>query len=337
MPVTIKDVAKLANVSISTVSRVINNASNVNPETKKAVLDAINKLNFKPNRIAQSLGANAFPAIGIVSSSRFSNEAFLPLILQSIGEVADRKNFEIVLTTAKDENQEIKKCLSLIESRIIQGIIILSSRINDHLIEKLHEIKFPFVLLGRETNDRIADEIYTVDTDNFTDSKEAVEYLFKLGHRRIGYIHGPLKYVVSYDRLNGFIEAHKEAALPVDYTIIQDGGYTIQEAYNAAKKILSSQTPPTAIFVNDDLKAVGVYRAAYEMNLTIPDDISIIGHNNYEISQILTPQLTTIDVPIRELGIVATNKLFDIISENEVEKRTILKTKFIERSSCRLI
>ncbi|CCJ33200.1 LacI family DNA-binding transcriptional regulator [Caloramator australicus] len=335
MPATIKDVAKLANVSISTVSRVINNAPNVNPNTRKRVLDAINKLNFKPNKIAQSLTATAFPAIGIVSLTRFSNEAFLPLILQSIGEVADKKDYEIVLNTSKDENQEIKKCISMIESKVIQGIIILSSKVNDPLIEKLYEMKFPFVLLGRYTNERIANEIYSVDTDNFADSKEAVEYLFKLGHNRIAFIHGPLKYVVSQDRLSGYIEAHKEAAIPVDYSIIKDGGSSIKEAYLAAKEILKNPNPPTAVFVSDDSKAVGVYRACQELNLKIPDDISVIGHNNYEISQILSPQLTTIDVPIKDLGIIGTRKLFDLIEGIPTEKRTILDTKFIKRKSCK--
>lgn len=335
MPATIKDVAKLANVSISTVSRVINNYDNVKPETRQAVLDAIKKLNFKPNKLAQSLSSNAFPAIGVVSLSRFSNEAFLPIVLQAIGEVTENKGYEIVLNTSKNEDEEIKKCISLIESRIVQGFIILSSKINDLLVEKLYEMQFPFVLLGRSMNERLANEIYSVDTDNYTDSKEAVKYLFQIGHRRIGFIHGPLKYVVSQDRLNGYIDAHKEALLPVDYSIIKDGGYTIIDAYRATKEILKNPSIPSAIFVNDDLKAIGAYRAIIEAGLKIPDDISILGHNNYEISQILSPQLSTIDVPIKMLGAVATQKLFDLIENKEVETRTILETRFIERNSCK--
>jgi DNA-binding LacI/PurR family transcriptional regulator len=180
----IKDVAKLANVSISTVSRVINNASNVQPETREKVLEAIKKLNFKPNRIAQSLGGGAFHSIGIVSA-RSSNQAFFPLILQSISEVADEKDYEIILNSSSTEVKELEKCLSMIDSKVVQGLILLSSRINDRLIEKLYELNFPFVVLGKVFNEYFTDKVYSVDTDNLTDCKEAINYLISLGHKRI--------------------------------------------------------------------------------------------------------------------------------------------------------
>ena len=330
----IKDVAKLANVSISTVSRVINNAPNLQPETKDKVLEAIKKLNFKPNRIAQSLGGGAFHSIGIVSA-RSSNQAFVPNILQSIAEVADEKDYEIILNNSINESKEIEKCLSMIDSKVVQGLILLSSRINDTLIEKLHELNFPFVVLGKVLNEYLADKVYSVDTDNLTDCKEAIHYLINLGHRRIGCIHAPINYVVSKERLDAHIEAHKEAGIPVDYSLTENGGYTINQAYEAALKLLKCKNPPTAIFATDDIKAIGAYKAILELGLKIPDDISIIGHNNYDMSEITTPPLTTIDVPIPQLGKVATEKLFDLIEGKTPPVRTILETKFIVRGSCK--
>ncbi len=334
MSSNIKDVAKLANVSISTVSRVINNASNVQPETKKKVLDAIKKLNFKPNKIAQSLGGGSFHSIGVVSS-RSSNQGFVPLILQSIAEVADEKGYEIILNNSADEMKELEKCLSMIESKVVQGLILLSSRINDLLIEKLYELNFPFVVLGKVLNEYLANRVYSVDTDNLADCKEALNYLISLGHKRIACIHAPLNYVVSKERLDGYIEAHKEAGIPVDYSLVANGGYDINQSYEAAIRLLKTPNPPTAIFATDDIKAVGAYKAMLELGLKIPEDISLIGHNNYDISQITTPPLTTIDVPILQLGKVVTEKLFDLIEGKTTDVRTILDTKFIVRGSCK--
>ena len=330
----IKDVAKLANVSISTVSRVINNAPNINPETKKRVQDAIEKLNFKPNRLAQSLGSGSFRSIGIVSA-RSSNQGFVPLILQSISEVADEGNYEIILNNSVGEKKEIEKCLSMIDSKVIQGLLLLSSRINDNLIEKLYELDFPFVVLGKVVNEFLSDKVFSVDTDNLSDCEEAINYLVSLGHKRIGCIHAPLNYVVSKERLEGYIEAHKKAGIPVDYSLVENGGYSINEAYEATLKILKTENPPTAIFATDDIKAIGAYKAILELGLRIPENISLIGHNNYDISQITVPPLTTIDVPILELGRVATRKLIDIIEGNRPPIRTILDTRFIIRESCR--
>jgi len=334
----IKDVARLANVSITTVSRVINNGEHIKSETRERVLNAIKKLNFKPNRLAQSLGSGCFQAIGVVAT-RTSYQAFgnpyFSIVLQAIGETAENKNYEIILCSSSDENKEVEKCMSMIESKVVQGLLLLGSRINDRLVEELKRIGFPFVLVGRVIDEELAKSIYSVDTDNFEDCREAVEYLIQLGHRRIGCIHAPLKYVVSKDRLGGYIEAHKKALIPVDYSLIADGGYSSGNAYEAAMKLLKNPNPPTAIFATDDIKAVGAYKAMVELGIKIPDQVSLIGHNNYEISQFITPSLTTIDVPIYALGTSSTRLLFDLIEGNMPDKRIILETNFIKRDSCK--
>ncbi len=340
MSATIRDVAKLAGVSVSTVSRVINNATNVNEETKKIILNAIEKLNFKPNRIAQSLGSGTFNAIGIVSTrspQQAFNNPYFSLIIQAIEEVSEEKNFDIILNSSMDEDKEIEKCLSMIESKVVQGLILLSSRIDDRLIENLYRARLPFVVVGRVISERLENIVYTVDTDNLNDCKEAVNYLIKLGHKRIGCIHAPLKYVVSKDRLDGYIEAHKEAGLYIDYSNIENGQYTTNDAYEAALRLLKKPVPPTAIFATDDVKAIGAYKAIRELGLKIPDDISLFGHNNYESAEIMNPQLTTIDVPISQLGKVSASVLFDLVENKQPQRRTILETKFILRQSCREI
>lgn len=340
MSVNIKDVAKLANVSISTVSRVIHNAPNLKPETIEVVRAAIDKLNFIPNRVAQNLGGGYFNSIGVLLT-RSSNQAFgnpyFSIVLQSIAEVCEDYNHDILLNFSANEKKELEKCISMINGKVVKGFILLSSRINDILIEKLCELDFPFVVIGKVLNEHLADKIYTVDTDNINDSKEAVNLLIKSNHKTIACIHAPLKYVVSKERLDGYIEAHKENNIPVNYSLIVDGGYTIQDAYEATKRILNYPTKPTAIFATDDIKGLGVYKALNEYGLKIPEDISIIGHNNYETAEFIDPPLTTINVPIYKLGSVAAGVLFDIINGNQPERRTILGTELIIRGSCRTI
>lgn len=340
MSSNIKDVAKLANVSISTVSRVINNASNVKPDTKLKVLDAIEKLNFKPNRIAQSLGGGLFNAIGVVftrSSMQAFNNPYFSIILQAIGEITEDNGYDIIFNSSNSEENEYKKCINMIESKIVQGLILLSSRTNHRLIEALVQMNFPFVLVGKILDEHLQSKVYSVDTDNFSDSKGAVNYLISLGHRDLGCIHAPLHYVVSKERLDGFIEAHRESLLPVNYSLIEDGGYSVDDAYEATLKMFTGPLKPSAIFATDDTKAMGVYKALRELGLKVPDQVSVIGHNNYDIASIVKPSLTTIDVPIYQLGTTATDILFNLIEGNETEKRTILKTQLIKRESCRNI
>lgn len=340
MSTNIKDVARLANVSITTVSRVINNSSQIKPETRERVLDAIQKLNFRPNKLAQSLGSGSFQSIGVVAT-RTSYQAFgnpyFSMVLQAIGEAAEQKNYEIIFCSTSDESRELEKCMSMIESKVVQGLLLLGSRIHDRLVEELSRIGFPFVLVGRVIDEELSKSIYSVDTDSLKDCREAVDYLIGLGHKRIGCIHAPLKYVVSKDRLDGYIEAHKRAMLPVDYSLIVDGGYSSDHAYQAAMKLLQNPNPPTAIFATDDMKAIGAYKAMMELGIKIPDQISLIGHNNYEISQFITPSLTTIDVPIYDLGSTSAGVLFDLIEGKTPPKRSILETKFITRDSCKAI
>lgn len=226
MGATIRDVAKLAGVSITTVSRVINHADNVNAHTVQAVQDAIQKLNFRPNRIAQSLGSGGFNAICVVSTrsaQQAFNNPYFSMMLQSIGEVAEQKNHDIILVSSQNEDTEIEKCVSMIRGKVIQGLILLSSRNNDRLIEKLHELKAPFVVVGRVPDERLSAEVFSVDTDSYEDCREAVRYLIGLGHRRIACLHAPLKYVVSKDRLDGYVAAHTDCGLPVDYSLVAEG------------------------------------------------------------------------------------------------------------------
>lgn len=339
MNVTIKDVAKLAEVSISTVSRVTNGASNVAPEIREKVEKAIKQLNYKPNKIAQSLSAGRLKNIGIIAT-RSAEQAFVnpyfSTVLQGIGSVTEKSNYELLLSFAEDETAEINKCLSLIDDGSIQGLILLSSRVYDRLINKLIEIKFPFVLIGRVIEDSVPEDakINYVDIDNFQCSFDAVMHLINQGHKNIGCIHAPFKYVVSQARYSGYCMALRQSRIPQDDRIVIEGGYSWQDTENAVKALLQSNHRPSAIFATDDLKAIGVMKAAQSLGLKIPEDLSIIGFNNFDITRMLETPISTVHAPIYDMGKAATEILLEQIKYPKNDpKQVILPTKLIIRNS----
>lgn len=332
MAAGIKDVAKLANTSISTVSRVMNDSNNVNPELKNRVLDAITKLDYKPNIVAQSLRSNTLKSIG-VAISRSSNPEYTSNVLQSICKTMNEHEYNIILNQTKNPLKETAQCVSLAQQGLAQGFILVGSKIHDDLMEELYQNNIPFVVIGKIANPKLESIIPHVDTDNFSDCKDSTNFLFQNGHKHIGILHSDLEYVVSNDRLNGFIASHQFNNIPLDYNLIVNGGYTIEEAANAAMKLLTSSNPPTAIFATDDLKAIGCYQAATKLGMQIPADISIMGHNNYIISNAISPTLTTIDVPVTQLGETASKLLLDLINHKDVPISTILPTTLIKRFS----
>ena len=328
----IKDVAKLSGTSIATVSRVINNSTNVNPATQKKVRDAIKLLNYEPNHIAQSLRGNVFKSICVVGS-RSSNTEYTTKILYSISNQLATFNYNLILSSSKDAQDELEQCISMVKRKIVQGVILIGSKVQDNLIEELHKLQIPFVVIGEIANPEYQNSIYHIDTDNYGDCLEAVNYLIQCGHTRIACLHSDLIYTVNRSRVNGYIEAHKSHNYSIDFSLVIDAGYSISDAYKAAYALLTQDNPPTAIFATDDLKALGCYKAAYQLGLRIPEDISILGHNNYDICGATFPRLTTVDVPIQALGEQSCNILTAIINGEVPMKQTILPTNLLIRDS----
>ena len=332
MPANMKDVSRLAGVSVATVSRVINHAPNVSADIQKRVNDAIQKLNYEPNKLAQSLSGSAFQAIGI-AAGRVANYEYTGQVLRAISAVAEQNGYQILLNYSDTPDAELEKCISMVKSKMVRGMILLGSKTDDILIEKLFESQTPFVVIGRVENERLCDKVYTVDTDNFQDCKAATQFLIQHGHRKIACLHSRLCYVGTKDRLDGFIAAHAEYGIPVDYTFIAECGHTMDDARKVCFDIFNRDNRPTAILATDDVKGYGVYSAAMALNLKIPDHISIVGHNNYDFSRLTVPAMTTIEVPIQDLGVTATNIFLKQVEKKLPPIRTVLPTRFIVRDS----
>ena len=307
MASTIKDVARLAGVSISTVSRVANNASNVSPPIRKKVLRAIKALNYTPNIVARSLEARSLKNIAVVMGrtmdQAFSNPDFF-VILQGITSTLVKQEYSTLLLTDLKQSMELEHCIKLIRSGAVQGVIVVGSFVHDPLLSRLLEEDCPFVLIGYppDNPDIYTTPFNTVSTNDKQSAYQAVRFLLERGHRRIGLVHAPLSYAANRKRYDGYIEAITEAGLRIDHTLIASTSYEVSETVSTVTALLTVAHPPTAVFCTEDYKATGVLRAALGLGMRVPEDLSVMGHNNYQISELTTPPLTTVTVPMFELG-----------------------------------
>ena len=340
---TIRDVAEKSGVSISTVSRVINGHPAVSNITLKKVNDVIKRLQYSPSRLAKSLSGSGFDAVSVVytrSAKTMSDSLYFNIIVNAIGTIAEENDFDLLMQSSESEEKDIEKTLRLIRDRLIKGVILLSSHTDNKFINILAKKNFPTAVIGKFEicgNDQNKN-IIRVDTDNFNDSYNVGKYFIENGHRKIACIHAELKHYVAVDRLGGFSKALGDSNIILEDNMKANGGHTFDSAYKAALQLLCEQKDVTAVFATDDLKALALYQAARQLSIKIPDNLSVIGYNDYIFSKNITPPLTTVSVPIYDMGIVASTKLFSMIKKQEISfEDVIMPVDFKIRSSVRKI
>jgi DNA-binding LacI/PurR family transcriptional regulator len=315
----------------------LNNHPSVSKKARENVLGVISTLNYQPSKLARSLSAG-FDAVLVVytrPAEQILDNPYFSIIVSAIGGVAEENEFDLIVQSSVSEEKEIRKTISMIEDKLVKGIILLSSRIDDPLIEALSLQDIPTVVIGKVPERVTASHILSVDTDNYADCKEVGNYLISLGHSKIGCIHAPMKYYVNRERVFGIQDALNSQHITFDEAVFVDGGHTLESSYQTALKLLCTGKGKelTAVFATDDLKALGVYKAAKSLAIPIPEKLSVVGHNDYAFSQLITPQLTTVTVPVYELGIVAASKLFSYIRHERVATRVMLTTELKKRES----
>lgn len=336
--ISIRDVAKEAGVSVSTVSRVIRKYDNVTEETERVVNAAIDKLNYTPNAAASRLGSGSLENIGVVftrSADKAFQNPFFSEVLMGIGHVIEEHGYNMQLMMYNDISLERERVMAALASGMIQGVILLSTRTYDLLVQDLVNSQYPFVISGRVSGIYTDKEIYSVNTDNRNDSFKMVKHLADLGHKKIAIINGPHDYVVNRDRYEGYRRALLSSGLDFDEDLEIDGGYTLDDAKKAVVKKLESRPDITAIFAKDDLKAIAAIQGIKELGYRCPEDIALVGYNDYEIAKIAEPRLTTMHVPIYELGTETARMLMKLFKDEPIETSAkILPTKMIIRDSC---
>lgn len=334
--VTIKDVAKLANVNPSTVSRVIADSPRISDKTKQEVREAMNQLGYHPNLIARSLVNKSANAIGIImpsSPEKAFQNPFFAEVLGGISNLAHQKQYSLYLSTGKTEKEIYSAVVNMVQGRRVDGIILLYSRVNDKIVTYLQELEFPFVIIGKPYKKE--DTIIYVDNDNLGAANEVTSFLISRGHRRIGFIGGSLDLIVTIDRLNGYKTALQNNNIPINDDYIIHKEFHKDGGKEAIVELMSLKEPPTALIVTDDLIGFGVLSALRDMGINVPNDISVISFNNIMLTELTNPPLSSVDIHIYQLGYQAATSLIGLISKSAIAKKIIIPHKLILRESCK--
>jgi DNA-binding LacI/PurR family transcriptional regulator len=331
-----KDIAKLAKVSRTTVSFVLNNRTDVkiSEATRKKVLSIARKLDYYPHAIATSLVKKETRTIGLVLCQQLGSifsDVLIPQVLLGVNTIAGKKNYKILLQYI--ENSEKKDTYyHLAREKRIDGVILSGPRSDDKELFRLRDEEFPIVLIGQVEEGNFS----CSDIDNIEAAKKIVSHIISHGHKRIAMItNAPLNYTASKLRLLGYKKALKENSITYREELIGVGNFTPQSGSEVMKKLLSLKKLPTAVFVASDVVAFGVMDAIRKKGMKIPQDIALVGFDNVNLSEYVDPPLTTINLPGFDLGKNAANLLIDIIEENKNKyKKVILETHMILRRSC---
>lgn len=334
--VTSSDVARLAGVSRTTVSFVLNNAPNVQipEETRRRVLDAARQLGYYPDAAARSLARQRSGNIGVLlcqSADRLFADVFLMEVLSGIHQVVRPHGYHIMLEAVEDVTAP-DAYIGLVRSRHVDGLMVSGPRADDTQLAYLQAEGFPAVLLGRLPGCGLCE----VDVDNVRGARTATEHLLKLGHRRIAFIsNGPLIYTASRDRLRGYMAALAAAGLPNDESLVRYGRFSWESGYEAMQSLLSLPERPTAVFVASDVVAFGALEALARAGVRVPDEMAVVGFDDLPMAAHVTPPLTSLHLPARELGRTAADIILQLMAGKEVRERTVLlDTSLVVRASC---
>jgi DNA-binding LacI/PurR family transcriptional regulator len=330
----LEDIAKKANVSRSTVSRVVNQDPNVNAKTRARVLEIIAEEGYIPNSAARTLVTKRYQIIGVAVPQTinvfFGDNSYFPMLLQGIASVLNQHDYAMLLWLA--EHHEVRDSFASRVSRHRQhdGLIITSVVDNDPLFHSLVKHKRRFVMV--ESPPMYQDELSYVTIDNVAAARQATEHLIALGRRRIAHITGQLNIRDGYERLIGYRQALEMAGLPIHEELIVEGRFNYAYGYEAMKRLMPQR--PDAIFCGGDTIAAGAMQAIREAGLRIPDDIAMVGFDDLDVATQVTPTLTTIRHHIQTVGSTAAQLLIDQI-EGRLEHpyRAVLPTELVIRES----
>ncbi|RFU60053.1 LacI family DNA-binding transcriptional regulator [Bacillus sp. V59.32b] len=331
--VRIIDVAKKANVSTATVSRVISNSGTVKRETTEKVLEAIELLKYQPNMLARQLRRSETKTILVVIPD--ITNTFFSKVLRGIEAVAIQNGYQVLLGDALNSVEHESGYLNILRQKKADGMILLTARIDEALLDEIAK-EFPVVLACEYME---GSQIPTVSIDNISSARKATDYLIGLGHKRIGFISGPLNVVLGRDRLKGFKQAMAQRSLPVEPLLVQEGDFSYESGFNMMLKLLAIDHPPTAVFAANDEMAIGAIKAIKSKGLQVPEDLSVIGFDDIKFASIFEPSLTTIAQPTFDIGSKATELLIKIINQDRLDekKQYILADELIVRESSKEI
>lgn len=331
---TIKDLAKLAGVSVTTVSRALNGYDDVNEKTRARIKRLAQEANYYPNAVARSLVTKKTRTLGVVMSDinrAGVKDAVAYEILCGLNDRASELDYDILLFSASSKKQAKKSYLDLCKERNVDGAVFVGMRLSDpHLQELSEQEHFPCVTIDMKLAGKM---VGTVTTNNVESAKLAVRHLAELGHREIAMINGHDEAAVSRDRLRGFREALAECGLAYREERVYSGNFSEEGGYEAMHRIMLQHPEVTAVFSASDLMVLGAIRAVERLGRKVPESISIVGYDDITIAAYCSPRLTTVRQNKYELGYNAAQMLIDMLEGRSVDRELVLLNELVVRES----
>jgi len=334
MAVSIKDIARIAGVSHSTVSRALRGCTLIPAVTTTRIQQIATELGYSASAIGRGLVKGRTEAIGVVVTS--IEDPFNGEVVAGLEEVANNHGYSVILATSQALPEREISVVKAFQSRRVDGIVVASSRVGSHYSNMLSELQIPVVLLN---NQHPGDFSYSVRIDNTRGAFDATNHLLQLGHRRIAYLGDKFGLYSDVERRAGFLKAMQHAGLAVPHAFLLDGDGRMQGAVAAMRELwgngqaLSPLRFPTAIVCYNDMSAFGVMKVGKERNILIPDQLSIVGFDDIQMADLVHPGLTTIHQPKRELGSSAMSLLLQLLRGERAEKSVVLPGELIVRGS----
>ncbi|WP_078545051.1 catabolite control protein A [Litchfieldia alkalitelluris] len=320
MNVTIYDVAREANVSMATVSRVVNGNPNVKPTTRKKVLEAIERLGYRPNAVARGLASKKTTTVGVIIpdiSSIFYSE-----LARGIEDIATMYKYNIILSNSDQNKEKELHLLNTMLGKQVDGIVFMGASITEDHVREFERSPAPIVLAASiETSKTIPSVTINYEQAAY----DAVSALINKGHKRIAFLSGPVdaEEQVVLKKLEGYRRGLEEAGLSFEEELVLEGDYTYESGIEAIDKVKELAEKPTAIFVSTDEMALGVIHGAADTGILIPEEIEVIGFDNTRLATMVRPRLTTVVQPMYDIGAVAMRLLTKYMNKETVEDHIV--------------
>ena len=325
---SIKDIASIANVSHSTVSRALRNSPLVGIETAERIRKVADEQGYTVSAVARSLVTKRTYTIGVVVTD--VADPFVGEVASGIEEVAQAQGYSLLLASSHADPDREVRTVRLLHERRVDGIVVNASRVGAFYVQMLAKMNAPIVLIN---NEHPGDFVHSVAIDNLNAARDATRHLVDLGHRRIGYLGNQFGLQADTDRFAGYRQILEEAGLGFQPQLVAHGDGKPAGGMRAMKQLLDLPELPTAVFCYNDMEAIGAMRMAREHGLRIPADISVIGLDDISLASYTDPPLTTVQQPMGQLGRVAAQILLDLLSGGSPESRVKLPGKLIVRQS----
>jgi len=332
MATTLKDIAKRLNISVSTVSYALNGGSRTVPErVKRAVVEVARELNYRPNRLAQSMITGRNHVIGVVPPEMYDDlflSPYLQLAVNGIVNEAGHLHQDLLVYTRYSETDGHAIADTILDGRV-DGVIFISPHVGQTALSRVADHGLPCVSLAGVGHPSVPS--FTVDNEEGI--AQILRHLIDLGHRRIAHIAGVLSHEDALERMKAYQSELRKAGIAYRDDYVVKGGFQVQGGYRAMEELLDLPTPPTAVCCANDEMAIGALQACLARGVNVPADISIAGFDMTPSSGVVTPQITTVRQPIAELGVAALRAVFNLIEGKERPSSQVLKTELIVRGS----